>query len=114
MQANEQLKSSLQTQVTKSHTPRDQGGGSRNNQRYAIAVHDWPPNGIKLKKRKRKTSQETAGNLRTFLEPEENPKVVYTDNSLEFGKLVKIKGIIVRLHLVVLTQMELQKEQQEE
>ena len=64
---------------------------------------------------KTKTSQEPAGNQRTFLEPEENPKVIYTDNSLEFGKLVKIfKRIIVRLHLVVLTQMELQKEQQEE
>ena len=25
-------------------------------------------------------------NLRKFLDPEENPKVIYTDNSLEFGK----------------------------
>ena len=28
--------------------------------------------------------------LRTLLEPSEKPKVMYTENSLEFGKLVKI------------------------
>ena len=33
-----------------------------------------------------KTSQETQRSLQKFLEPERNPKVFYTDNSLEFGK----------------------------
>ena len=33
-----------------------------------------------------KTSQETQRSLQKFLEPERNPKVIYTDNSLEFGK----------------------------
>ena len=35
---------------------------------------------------KNKTSQETQRSLQKFLEPEEKPKVIYTDNSLEFGK----------------------------
>ena len=35
---------------------------------------------------KTKTSQETQKNLQKFLEPERKPKVIYTDNSLEFGK----------------------------
>ena len=33
-----------------------------------------------------KTSQETEWSLRKFLEPSEKPKIIYTDNSLEFGK----------------------------
>ena len=33
-----------------------------------------------------KNSQETERSLRKFLEPSEKPKVIYTDNSLEFGK----------------------------
>ena len=33
-----------------------------------------------------KTSQETQKSLQKFLEPERNPEVIYTDNSLEFGK----------------------------
>ena len=35
---------------------------------------------------KTKTSQETQRSLQKFLEPDRNPKVIYTDNSLEFGK----------------------------
>ena len=35
---------------------------------------------------KTKTSQETEKSLQKFLEPSEKPKVIYTDNSLEFGK----------------------------
>ena len=35
---------------------------------------------------KTRTSQETDKSLRKFLEPSEKPKVIYTDNSLEFGK----------------------------
>ena len=35
---------------------------------------------------KTKTSQETQKNLMKFLEPTRKPKVIYTDNSLEFGK----------------------------
>ena len=35
---------------------------------------------------KNKTSRETQRSLQKFLEPERKPKVIYTDNSLEFGK----------------------------
>ena len=35
---------------------------------------------------KKKTSQETLRSLQKFLEPDRKPKVIYTDNSLEFGK----------------------------
>ena len=35
---------------------------------------------------KTKTSQETQRSLQKFLEPDKKPKVIYTDNSLEFGK----------------------------
>ena len=35
---------------------------------------------------KTKTSQETERSLRKVLEPSEKAKVIYTDNSLEFGK----------------------------
>ena len=35
---------------------------------------------------KNKTSQETQRSLQQFLEPERKPKVIYTDNSSEFGK----------------------------
>ena len=35
---------------------------------------------------KTKTSQETQRSLQQFLEPNRKPKVIYTDNSLEFGK----------------------------
>ena len=35
---------------------------------------------------KTKTSQETPRSLQKFLEPNRKPKVIYTDNSLEFGK----------------------------
>ena len=35
---------------------------------------------------KTKTSQETQRSLQKFLEPDRNPSVIHTDNSLEFGK----------------------------
>ena len=38
---------------------------------------------------KTKTSQETERSLQKFLEPSGKPKVLYTDNSLEFGKACK-------------------------
>ena len=33
-----------------------------------------------------KNSQETQRSLQMFLDPNRKPKVIYTDNSLEFGK----------------------------
>ena len=41
----------------------------------------------------KKTSQETQKSLQKFLEPTRNPKVIYTDHCLEFGKV--LRGIIL-------------------
>ena len=46
----------------------------------------WPPNGSSHIRAKQKTSQETQRSLQKFMEPDRKPKVIYTDNSLEFGK----------------------------
>ena len=59
---------------------------SRNNHRYAVVVQDLPTQWIQAYPRKNKTSQETLRSLQKFLEPDRKPKVIYTDNSLEFGK----------------------------
>ena len=62
------------------------GGDSRNNHRYAVVVQDLATQWIQSYQCKTKTSQETDTSLRRFLEPSQKPKVIYTDNSLEFGK----------------------------
>ena len=46
----------------------------------------WQLHGSNLIRAKRTTSQETQKSLQKFLGPERKPTVVYTDNSLEFGK----------------------------
>ena len=46
----------------------------------------WPPNGSSRIRVEQKTSPETQRSLQKFLEPDRKPKVIYTDNSLEFGK----------------------------
>ena len=46
----------------------------------------WPPNRSSRIRAKTKTSQETQRSLQNFLEPNRKPKVIDTDNSLEFGK----------------------------
>ena len=59
---------------------------SRNNHRYEVVVQDLATQWIQAYPCKNKTSQETQRSLQKFLEPERKPKVIYTDNSLEFGK----------------------------
>ena len=46
----------------------------------------WPLKWIQSYPCKTKTSEDTQRSLQKFLEPNRNPKVIYTDNSLEFGK----------------------------
>ena len=58
----------------------------RHNHRYAVVVQDLATHWIEAHPCKAKTSQETKRSLLMFLEPERNPKVIHTDNSLEFGK----------------------------
>ena len=60
---------------------------SRNNHRYAVVVQDLATQWIQAYPCKTKTSLETQRSLQKFLEPERNPKVIYTDNSFEFGKV---------------------------
>ena len=60
---------------------------------------------------KQKTSQETQSSLQKFLEPNRNPKVIYTDNSMEFGKVKIFPGIIARLHHIDRIPTVLPKEQ---
>ena len=59
---------------------------SRNNHRYAVVVQDLATQCIHAYPCKTKTSQETQRSLQKFVEPDRKPKVIYTDNSLEFGK----------------------------
>ena len=60
---------------------------SRNNHRYAVVVQDLATQWIQSYPCKTKTSQETQRSLQKFLEPNGKPKVIYTDNSLECGKV---------------------------
>ena len=59
---------------------------SRNNHRYASVVQELATQWIQSYPCKTKTSQETQRSLQKFLEPDRKPNVIYTDNSLEFGK----------------------------
>ena len=52
----------------------------------AVVVQDFATQWIQAYPCKTKTSQETQRSLQKFLEPDRNPKVIYTDNSMEFGK----------------------------
>ena len=68
------------------HKVLSEGCESRNNHRYAIVVQDLATQWIQSYPCRTKTSQETQRCLQKFLEPDRKPKVIYTDNSLEFGK----------------------------
>ena len=59
---------------------------SRNNHRYEVVVQDLATQWIQAYPCKNKTSQETQRSLQKFLEHERKTKIIYTDNSLEFGK----------------------------
>ena len=72
--------------ITADHRVLSEGCESRNNNRYAIVVQDLATQWIQSSPCKTKTSQETQRSLQKFLEPDRKPKVIYTDNSLEFGK----------------------------
>ena len=72
--------------ITADHKVLSDNCESRNNHRYAVVVQDLATQWIQAYLCKNKTSQETQRSLQKFLEPERKPKVIYTDNSLEFGK----------------------------
>ena len=72
--------------ITADHKVLSDNCESRNNHRYAVVVQDLATQWIQAYPCKNKTSQETQRSLQKFLEPERKPKVIYTDNSFEFGK----------------------------
>ena len=72
--------------ITADHKVLTEGRDSRNNHRYAVVVQDLAPQWIQSYPCKTTISQETQRTLQKFLEPNRKPKVIYTDNSLEFGK----------------------------
>ena len=72
--------------ITADHKVFSENCESRNNHRYAIVVQDLATQWIQSYPCKMKTSQETQWSLQKFLEPNRKPKVIYTDNNLEFGK----------------------------
>ena len=72
--------------ITADHKVLSDNCESRNNHRCAVVVQDLATQWIQAYPCKNKTSQETQKSLQKFLEPERNPKVIYTANSLEFCK----------------------------
>ena len=72
--------------ITADHKVLSDNCESRKKHRYAVVVQDLATQWIQAYPCKNKTSQETQRSFQKFLEPERNPKVIYTDNSLEFGK----------------------------
>ena len=72
--------------ITADHKVLSDNCESRNNHRFAVVVQDLATQWIQAYPCKNKTSQETQRSLQKFLEPERKRKVIYTDNSMEFGK----------------------------
>ena len=71
---------------TADHKFLKEGGESRDHHRYAVVVQDLATRWIQSHPCRTKNSQGTDRSLRKLFEPLEKPKVIYTDNSLEFGK----------------------------
>ena len=61
--------------ITAEHKVLSEESEARKNHRYSVVVQDWQNSGRKTQK-----------SLMKFLEPTRKPKVIYTDNSSEFGK----------------------------
>ena len=76
--------------ITADHKVLSEGCESRNNHRYAIVVQDLAIQWTQSCSRKTKTFQETQRSVQKFLEPDRKAKVIYTDNSLEFGKACEV------------------------
>ena len=72
--------------ITADHKVLSDNCESRNNHQYAVVVQDLATQWIQAYPCKTKTLQETQMSLQKFLEPDRKPKVIYTDNSLEFCK----------------------------
>ena len=72
--------------ITADHNVLSEESESRKNHRYAVVVQDLATQWLQSYPCTTKSSQETQKSLMKFLEPTRKPKVIYTYNSLEFGK----------------------------
>ena len=72
--------------ITADNKVLSKGCESRHNHQYAVVVQDLAAQWIPSYPCKTKTSEETQKSPQEFVEPTRKPKVIYTDNSLEFGK----------------------------
>ena len=99
--------------ITTDHKVLNDNCGSRNNHPYAVLVQDLDTQWIQAYPYKTKTSQETQRRLQQFLESDRKLTIIYTDNSLEFGKICEdlSPGIIARLHHTDRRLIVLRKEQ---
>ena len=77
--------------ITADHKVLNEGRESRDNHRYAVVVQDLATQWIQSFSCKTKSSHETEKKLiKKFLEPSQAPKVVYTDDSMEFGRACEV------------------------
>ena len=84
---------------------------SRNNHRHAVVVQDLTTQWIQSYPCKTIASQETERSLRKFFVPWEKPRVIYRDNSLEFGKFCETyHGITLLQHSIDARRMAQLKE----
>ena len=74
--------------ITADHKVLSDNCESRNNHRYAVVGTRFGHLWIQSYPCKTKTSDETQKRLMKFLEPNRKPKVIYADNSLEFGNVL--------------------------
>ena len=72
--------------ITADHKVLSERCESRNNHRYSVVVQDLATNGSSRIRAKQKLRKKHKRSLQKFLEPDRKPQVIYTDNSLEFGK----------------------------
>ena len=72
--------------ITADHKVLSDNCESRNNHRYAVVVQDLATQWIQAYRAQPKLHKKTQRSLQKFLEPDRKPNVIYTDNSLEFGK----------------------------
>ena len=72
--------------ITSDHEILDKVVNLEDNHRYAVVVQDLATQWIQPYSCKTQISKETERSLQKFLEPTRKPKVIYTFNSLEFGK----------------------------
>ena len=105
-------KGPMQKTQWRSRTSCSENCESRNNHRYAVVVKDLATQWISRIRVKQKLHRKHIEVCKSSWSQIGNPKVFDTDNSLEFGKPVKIcPGIIARPHHTDQKQMELLKQQ---